>query len=117
MHAEDRNSSNVPRHQSGSGVGRLMDEPLISLSQAARQAPGGPVHLSTIHRWRLRGIKGIKLETCMCGGKRLTSVPAMRRFAIATTAAAVGSVSPPAIDARRQYDIALADRSLSDAGI
>ncbi len=37
-------------------------------------------HVSTIYRWRLRGIRGVKLETFLIGGRRYTSVEAIERF-------------------------------------
>ena len=51
---------------------------------------GRRVHPSTLHRWRLRGTRGVKLETLLVGGTRYTSVEALNRFFAATTAAADG---------------------------
>jgi hypothetical protein len=58
----------------------LLNENVLTLSQAARTLPGGSIHISTIHRWRLRGVRGIRLETAMRGGKRVTSHEALQRF-------------------------------------
>jgi len=55
-------------------------ESLVTLSQASRSLPGNP-HLSTLHRWRLRGVRGVKLETCLIGGRRFTSLEAVANFA------------------------------------
>ena len=41
--------------------------------------PGDP-HISTRHRWRLRGVRGVKLETFLCGGRRFTTNEAIGRF-------------------------------------
>lgn len=38
------------------------------------------LHVSTIHRWHLRGIRGIHLEAIRVGGTLCTSVEAMQRF-------------------------------------
>jgi hypothetical protein len=65
-------------------------EHLLPLSEAARTLPGGEVHVSTLHRWRLRGVCGIRLETILRGGVRYTSSQAIERFFAATTAAASG---------------------------
>ncbi len=65
-------------------------ETLKTLSKAARTLPGGSVHVSTIHRWRLKGIRGIRLETILRGGIRYTSDEAIERFFSATTAVADG---------------------------
>jgi hypothetical protein len=64
-----------------------------SLAAAADSLPGRP-HVNTLHRWRIRGIHGIKLETGLIGGRRVTSAEALQRFFIAVTAAANGE-SPP----------------------
>ena len=58
----------------------LSRETLIPLTQAAKLIPGCGVHISTLHRWRLRGIRGVRLETILIGGKRFTSVEAIDRF-------------------------------------
>ena len=70
-------------------------EDLIGLTEAAKLVPGGPVHRSTIDRWRLKGVNGVKLETIQIGGKRYTSRQAIfERFIPRTNATA--SKSPPA---------------------
>jgi DNA-binding sugar fermentation-stimulating protein len=61
------------------------NENAITLREAARQAPGQP-HVSTLHRWRRRGIRGVCLETCLVGGKRFTSKEALDRFFQTVTA-------------------------------
>lgn len=61
----------------------ILDESLISLSKAARLAPGRP-HLSTVWRWATAGFRGIRLETVTVAGRRLTSAEALRRFFEAT---------------------------------
>ena len=63
-------------------------EHLIPLAEAARTLPGGCVHVSTVHRWWLKGCRGVKLETILRGGVRYTSTEAIERFVAATTAAA-----------------------------
>lgn len=51
---------------------------------------GKRIHPSTFQRWRLRGVRGVKLLTVLTGGTRCTSVEALNRFFAATTAAADG---------------------------
>jgi len=65
---------------------------LITLPQAARRSRiiGRSVHLSTIHRWRLRGVRGVKLQTWLIGGRRFTSEEALREFIAATNEASDG---------------------------
>ena len=64
-------------------------ETLIPLTEAARSLPV-PCHVSTLHRWHLRGVRGIKLETTVVGGRRFTTVEALKRFRAATNAVADG---------------------------
>ena len=87
-------------------------EHLVTLKQAARQLPGN-VHLSTLHRWRLRGVKGVKLETLMIGGRRYASVEALSRFFERTTQAADGgSAMQRSADVSRRVE-----RQLDEAGL
>ncbi|MBX3437201.1 MAG: DUF1580 domain-containing protein [Planctomycetaceae bacterium] len=53
----------------------------------------GP-NISTLHRWRLHGVRGHKLETVLVGGRRFTSDEALERFIARTTAAGDGEKSP-----------------------
>ena len=96
----------------------MTNETLFSLSAAARILPGRP-HVSTLHRWRLRGVQGVKLETIRIGGRRFTSLEALEQFSARVTAAANGE-SPPALartPGRRQRAIAQAECELDAAGI
>ena len=70
----------------------IQKERVVLLSDAPKAVPGRP-HISTLQRWRLRGIHGVKLETILCGGKRYTSHEALQRFFERTTAAADQSIS------------------------
>jgi hypothetical protein len=93
-------------------------EKLLSLTQAAKLVPGGGVHLSTLHRWRLRGVKGVRFETVLVGGKRLTSQEAIERFIKRTTAAADGQqVSSSGPTKSRERSIAEAAALLDREGI
>lgn len=68
-------------------------ETLLTLREAAKSLPNRP-HISTVHRWRLRGVRGVKLETCLLGGSRVTSREALTRFSHAITKAVDGEHSP-----------------------
>jgi hypothetical protein len=72
----------------------LIGETLLSLSQAARRLPPGrngrPVTLSCLLRWVLDGAPGpdgrrVRLGAVRLGGRWLTSVEALARFAAALT--------------------------------
>lgn len=75
----------------------LSAETPIPLREAGQQAPGSP-HQSTLNRWWRRGVRGVRLETFLVGGKRFTTRDAMLRFFEATTAASlsgeVGKTKP-----------------------
>ena len=62
-------------------------ETLLTLSEAAKLLPDRP-HPSTLHRWRLNGVHGVRLESVQIGRKRYTSQEALARFIERSTAAA-----------------------------
>lgn len=94
----------------------LMSESLLTFSQATKYLPGNP-HISTIHRWRLRGVRGHKLESILVGGRRFTSRQALERFAAKTTAAADGEQPPISSPRQQRRAYETADRELREAGI
>jgi hypothetical protein len=93
----------------------LANDRLIRLSEAARLLG---VHLSTIHRWRLRGCGGHKLLTLKIGGTRRVAVSSLLDFAKRTTCAADGQAPQVSMrsPARRERDRLTAKQALSDAG-
>ena len=67
-------------------------EPLITFGELAKHLPRGgngrPVSLSTLHRWRTRGVAGgIRLDAICVGGRWCTSWAAFSRFNAQVTAA------------------------------
>jgi hypothetical protein len=94
----------------------ISTESLMTLQAAAATIPGRP-NLSTLHRWRLRGVHGVRLETCRVGGRRFTSREALERFAAATTAAADGAPQPLRTVRKRRSDIERAEQLCREAGI
>ena len=95
----------------------LTTETPITLAKAAQTLPGGAVHVSTIHRWRLKGCRGVRLETFLRGGVRHTTREAIERFFAATTAAADGDTPPVRTSKQRDKTIRAAERELDAAGI
>jgi len=62
-------------------------ETLVSFSDARSSfRDGRRKSLATLHRWRLQGVNGVKLETCLIGGMRFTSLEAIARFIAAQNA-------------------------------
>ena len=64
--------------------------PIKNVPDWCHEKMGQRFHLSTVHRWRLKGTRGIRLESLLCGGIRVTSEEAILRFFDATTLAADG---------------------------
>ncbi len=59
-------------------------EDLIPFCSARTAFPGGKrLSLATLHRWRLSGVRGTRLETALVGGSRYTSREAISRFCAA----------------------------------
>lgn len=71
----------------------IKTEHIVTFKEAARYLPRHPA-ISTLQRWRLYGIEGVKLETIRIGGIRYTSLEALQRFADATTAAVDARAGP-----------------------
>jgi len=90
----------------------ISSERLLSLTEAAKSLPGRP-HISSIFRWLSNGVRGVKLESCLIGGRRFTSQEALERFCAATTAAADGGPAPVRTSRQRQRAIEQAERRLN----
>lgn len=68
-------------------------ETLVSFSDARSSfRDGRRKSLATLHRYRLKGVRGVKLETVLIGGLRYTS-----REAIDRMIAAQNAVDAPAV--------------------
>lgn len=92
---------NVPTGVRSRGGIDTTVERTVPLAKAARQVESsrtdGHAHPGTLHRWRLFGIKGVRLECLKVGGVWHTSPQALQRFFERVTAAeqAVTLVNPP----------------------
>jgi hypothetical protein len=93
---------------------RLCDVP--SLAWLPRRRKGARLNFSTVWRWALRGVHGIRLRTVVVGGTRCTSERWLREF---FAALAGNPITTPAIrtPARRQREIAQAQEELRAHGI
>jgi len=79
---------------------------------------GDRPHIATIHRWRLRGCKGVKLQTAFAGGHCRTTETWVREFFAEVTAAANGDnpkQNNPATESSAAHD--RAERELAAVGI
>jgi hypothetical protein len=106
----------------------LASEHLISLRDAARRLPAGrrgrPVTLSCLFRWVTEGVTApggsrVRLEAVRLGGRWLTTVEALQRFAEAQTPAprAPAPARRPRSPAARERAAARAERELDRIGI
>jgi len=65
----------------------LRTEAVISFPDAAKVLPAASrPSYATFWRWWRRGVRGVKLETLLIGGKRYTTAEAMQRFVAALSA-------------------------------
>jgi hypothetical protein len=97
----------------------LTGEKPLTLADAARLLPKRP-NPATLWRWRTKGVRGVKLETVLIGGRRYVSRAALRQFIDAVTAAASQAegpaVSKPSNESKRQRP-AETSRRLRQAGL
>ena len=91
-------------------------EELLTLTAATKSLPGGP-NVSTLWRWRTAGVRGVKLETILCGGRRMTSREALARFFAATTAAADGAPISAETPRQRERAIDRAEKRAQEMGV
>ena len=89
-------------------------EQLRLLTKAASAVPGNP-HASTLIRWSLRGLRGIRLETVLVGGRRFTSIEAIARFLARLNDPATVPIAT--VSRARQEQIARANRQLDSEGL
>ena len=92
----------------------ILNEQRLTLSQAAQKLN---LHTSTLHRWRLRGVRGIRLSTALIGAVRYTSEERLQDFIERTTAAADGTCLTAHTSKHRQRQIEAAEKELAEAGI
>jgi hypothetical protein len=100
----------------------LATETLVSLAEAAKSIPpsrnGRRTHLSTILRWILHGVDGVRLEGVRLGGRWLTSREALQRFAERLTPdLGANQPMPPRSRAARDRASARAEKELTKIGI
>jgi len=103
----------------------LAKEELITLKDICQVLPrrrrGRKPAFSTVWRWSLHGVRGVKLETLRVGGTLCTSREAVQRFF--EQLSALDDAPPPEqqaayrTPARRQRAIEAAERELEKKGI
>ncbi|MEJ7590355.1 MAG: DUF1580 domain-containing protein [Planctomycetaceae bacterium] len=91
-------------------------ETIITLGEACRAFPPNGISDATMARWIQKGVKGVKLETLLIGGRRVTSKEAICRFIAAQNpdeSPAPAAISP----AQRRRQSEAARQALQEAGI
>ncbi|MCC7337879.1 MAG: DUF1580 domain-containing protein [Pirellulaceae bacterium] len=97
----------------------LIAETVIPINKAARHYPYGRPSLATVYRHLGRGCRGARLESFVAGGRRYTTVEAIRRFVAQTTANSPGAPLPPSrpTNRQREAEIRKAESEATAAGI
>lgn len=108
----------------------LLNESPGPFSQIAGELPrmnGKRISVTTLWRWTVRGINGVKLEAIKLGGRYLTSTSAVERFGKKLSELGVQergprlNTAPHALrrrtDTQRQRDVTKATAELERAGI
>jgi hypothetical protein len=94
----------------------LVHEEVVTFAELARRLgrrrANRPTHIATIHRWRLRGLNGVRLAAAKCGGIWVTTMQAYHRFVEALTQASCPDVDVPAQASGDQTE-----RTLDDLGL
>ena len=102
----------------------LTSETVVSLTDAAKALPkidGKRPHVTTIWRWAMRGLRGVRLAHGRLGNRVVTSVEALNRFSneLAALDAQEAKVRPSlqTKPAARRRQVQAAKRTLEDVGI
>ena len=90
-------------------------ETIITLGEACRAFPPNGISDATMARWIQKGVKGVKLETLLIGGRRVTSKEAICRFIQTQNA----EEQPAAVitPAQRRRQSEAARQALQESGI
>ena len=89
-------------------------EDMVPFQEASRYVPGRP-SLAALHRWRLNGVRGVRLETLLIGGKRFTSRQAIARMIAEQNRDE--TPTPAFTPKQRRTQAEAANRLLQEAGI
>lgn len=91
-------------------------ERLFPVISAIELETGCRPHKGSAYRWMLKGARNVRLPFKMLGGRRVTSLEAVRRWVDAVTAA--GNSSAPSSHTPREHECEIdgAERRLADNG-
>ena len=91
-------------------------ETIITIGEACKAFPPNGISDATMARWIQKGVKGVKLETLLIGGRRVTSREAIARF-IARQNADDAPAIPAVTRAQRQRQSEAARQELERIGV
>ena len=91
--------------------------PLMDLPDYAPRRRGRKIAKSTGWRWAKVGVRGVRLETLMCGGVAHTSHEKLQEFFEKITAVANGDAIPARSTKQREREIAAAEKELNEFGV
>jgi hypothetical protein len=87
----------------------VLTEQTVTLTQAAKLLPrlrgDRKVHVSTLHRWIKRGVRGVRLESAKIGRTCVTSREAIQRFVDRSSGAPVAAAAAPAVSERIEAEL------------
>ena len=115
-----------PAQRGAVGESMIATEQVFTFAELATHLPrvgGKKIHVSTLHRWCRKGVRGVQLECRMLGARMVTSLEAVDRFSARLAEAPYPSSirqvrpTPPRSLHQRNHDIARARQSLDEAGI
>lgn len=93
------------------------EDELLPIARALREVPATrTIPPRTGHRWAMTGARGVKLETQMVGGKRMTTVKALRAFLTALNPVPSTEPEGPRSPAQRRAADDAAARELDKLG-
>jgi hypothetical protein len=92
------------------------NEQVITFAEVTKIEPTRP-NITTVWRWRNRGCRGVKLESTLRAGRRVTSVEALRRFHDRVNAAADGEPIQSATPRQRERAIDRAEKRALELGV
>jgi hypothetical protein len=103
------------------GMISVNDEHILTFSQLAKRLPrrrrDRPTSPSTVHRWRSRGVRGVRLEAVRIGGTWVTSLEAYERFCHAVTANTGGKVQVSPTEEQERDSTDQVNQQLDELGI
>jgi hypothetical protein len=77
----------------------------LSVPTAVEAVTGTRPHPSTCWRWYIKGSQGVLLKTWMVGGRRRTTVDAVRDFIEQRTAGTTSSAEPSRVRAELEREL------------